>query len=475
MNKNNRKELPDFTSGPIVKSLVTLAIPIVFANILQTAYQLVDTFWVGRLGANAVAAVSLSFPVIFLLIALAGGLAISGTIMVAQYKGKGDLKQVDYIAAQTLIMMFFTGTIGSAIGYFTAAPLMKFMGATPEIINDATTYLQISFIGMIFIFGFFVYQSLMRGVGDVKTPMIIVFGTMILNLIFDPLFILGWGPIPAYGVTGAAIATIITQGIATSIALILLIRGKQGIHLKRKNFVIDIPLMKKMFFLGLPASISQSSRAVGMMLMTGLVATFGTVTIASYGIGGRILSFIIIPAIGLSMATSTLVGQNMGAGKINRAQEIAKTSSYISFGLLTLVGIIMFVLAEPITALFIPGAPEVIQSGSFFVKTMSLTFGFVGMYQTINGTFIGSGNTKKSMILSLISLFLLQFPLAFLLSKHTSLGSDGVYFAFPITNILTAGMALAWFNTGSWKSKKITEEPVTSQVIEETVIEEGIQ
>ncbi|HMR00988.1 MAG TPA: MATE family efflux transporter, partial [Candidatus Gracilibacteria bacterium] len=422
---DTRKALPDFTKGPIIKALISLSIPIVFANILQTAYQLVDTFWVGRLGAEAVAAVSLSFPFLFLLISLAGGLAIAGTIMVSQYKGKGDIEQVDYISAQTLMMMFIVGIIVSIIGYFLSAPLMHFMGAEGDVLPAATSYLQISFVGLVFMFGFFIYQSLMRGVGDVKTPLFIVFGTVLLNLVLDPLFILGWGPIPAYGVTGAALATIGTQGLATIIGIALLMSGKQGIHLKASNMKPDFSLMKKMFSLGFPASISQSARALGMMLMTFLVASFGTVVVASYGIGGRILSFIIIPAVGLAMATSTLVGQNIGAGKIDRAAKISKTSSLISFALLSAVGVLVFLFAEPLTAAFIPDDTEVIQSGSQFVKIMALTFGFIGIQQTINGTLMGSGNTKMSMILSLITLFIVQFPFAYILSKHTTLGFEG--------------------------------------------------
>ncbi|MEZ4087620.1 MAG: MATE family efflux transporter [Candidatus Gracilibacteria bacterium] len=472
---DTRKALPDFTKGPIIKALISLSIPIVFANILQTAYQLVDTFWVGRLGAEAVAAVSLSFPFLFLLISLAGGLAIAGTIMVSQYKGKGDIEQVDYISAQTLMMMFIVGIIVSIIGYFLSAPLMHFMGAEGDVLPAATSYLQISFVGLVFMFGFFIYQSLMRGVGDVKTPLFIVFGTVLLNLVLDPLFILGWGPIPAYGVTGAALATIGTQGLATIIGIALLMSGKQGIHLKASNMKPDFSLMKKMFFLGFPASISQSTRALGMMLMTFLVASFGTVVVASYGIGGRILSFIIIPAVGLAMATSTLVGQNIGAGKIDRAAKISKTSSLISFALLSAVGVLVFLFAEPLTAAFIPDDTEVIQSGSQFVKIMALTFGFIGIQQTINGTLMGSGNTKMSMILSLITLFIVQFPFAYILSKHTTLGFEGIYWAFPITNIIMAIGTVIWFSKGSWKKKNITEDPAIGQVVEETIIEEGAQ
>jgi len=473
---SNKKSLPDFTKVTITKALFSLSIPIVFANILQTAYQLTDTFWVGRLGKEAVAAVSLSFPIIFLMISLGGGLAIAGTIMVAQYKGKQDIKQVDYVAAQTLLMMFFTSIIVSVIGYIIAGPVMQFMGAAPDVLPDAVKYLQISFIGLVFMFGYFVFQSLMRGVGDVKTPMYIVFGTVILNLVLDPLFIMGYGPIPAFGVSGAAMATIGTQGIAAFIGLVMLFSGRYGVHLKKQNLKIDPVLVKRMFMLGFPSSIDQSTRALGLTIMSFIVASFGTVTVAAYGIGVRVLSFVIIPALGLSMATSTLVGQNIGAGKAERAEKIAKKSAGISFLFLTGVGIMTFIFAKSIVTAFLPGEIETIASATQFIRIMACTFGFIGIQQTINGAFTGSGNTATTMIISIVSLWVFQFPLAYLLSKHTSLGSLGIWIAFPIANVLSAIVGMIIFSKGTWKNTRITKEtPIDKKVFIETKIEEGMQ
>jgi len=471
-----KKPLQDFTTGPITKSLLTLSVPIVFANILQTAYQLVDTFWVGRLGKEAVAAVSLSFPIIFLMISLGGGLAIAGTILVAQYRGKKDDAQVDYVAAQTLTMMFIAAIVVSIIGYIISAPIMRLMGAAPEVLPDAVSYMQISFIGMIFMFGYFVYQSLMRGVGDVKTPMYIVLVTVLMNLVLDPLFIMGWGPFPAHGVSGAAIATIVTQGIAAVVGLIMLFSGKYGIHIKKENLNIDTKLVKQMFFLGLPASVNQSTRALGLTIMSFLVASFGTITVAAYGIGIRILSFIIIPAIGLSMATSTLVGQNIGAGKIDRAEKIARKSMSVAFWSLTALGVITFIFAKQIVAAFIPGETETIVMGTLFLRYMALLFGSIGFQQTINGVFTGAGSTVTTMIISIVSLWVFQFPVAYILSKHTTLGTTGLWIAFPVSNILSMVLAYSLYKKGSWKQKKIAGiSRLETKVLEETEIEEGIQ
>ncbi|MEJ2053940.1 MAG: MATE family efflux transporter, partial [Calditrichaceae bacterium] len=183
----------DLTEGPILKSLISLTVPIILANLLQTAYQLTDTFWVGRLGTDAVAAVSISFPIIFLTISLGSGLTVAGTIFVAQFKGKKDQQAVDHITSQTLFMVVIISSILAVIGYILTPAIIRLMGTESKVYAGAVSYLKISFIGMVFTFTYMAFQSLMRGVGDVKTPMYIVLGTVLLNLALDPLFIFGYG------------------------------------------------------------------------------------------------------------------------------------------------------------------------------------------------------------------------------------------------------------------------------------------
>ena len=470
--------MKDLTKGSIVKSLIALAVPIVLTNLLHTAYQLIDTFWVGRLGAEAVAAVSLSFPVIFLMITLGGGFSIAGTILVAQYKGRKDDKNVDHVAAQTIVLMLIVSILVSILGLNISQPIMELLGAEPEVLPQAVSYLKISFIGMIFLFTFFVFQSLMRGVGETKLPLYIVFGTVMLNLVLDPLFIMGYGPIPGYGVTGAAIATIFTQGIASLIGLIILLKGKYGINLKLRKFRFDGSLIKKMFFLGLPASVEQSMKALGLIIMSFLVASFGTVIVAAYGIGIRVLSFVIIPAFGLSMATSTLVGQNMGAGKPKRAEAVGNKSALTGFVVIAVVSLMIFLFAEPITRTFIPDEQEVIESATLFVKFLTISFAFIGLQLIFSGVFSGAGNTKISMIFSIVSLWVFEFPLSYILSKHTDLAEVGLWMAVPIARLLTATVSLVYFKMGTWKNTRLidTETPtdkLEKAVRDETLIEEG--
>src|SRR3954469_22199127 len=197
--------------GPIIKSLLSLAIPIALANILQAAYQLIDAYWVGRLGGSAVAAVSVSTPVMFLTIGLGAGLALAGSTLIAQYFGARNQEMVDHVAAQTLLMIVLVSVVLGGLGYIAAPTILRLMGVTPEVYGGALGFMRVSFVGLVFNFFFFMFNALMRGVGEAKLPVYIVLGTVVLNFLLDPLFIFGRGPIPAMGVMGAAVATVGTQ------------------------------------------------------------------------------------------------------------------------------------------------------------------------------------------------------------------------------------------------------------------------
>lgn len=440
-----------YTEGRIFNSLFSLAAPIIFANILQTAYQLIDTFWLGRLGANAVAAVSISFPLLFLVLSLGSGLTLAGTVLVSQYFGAEDQKKVDFNSSQTMSLIFFVALALSGFSYFAAAPLMQLIGAGPEIFQDAVDYFQVSSLGFVFLFMFFSFQSLMRGIGNVMLPVYIVLFTVLLNLILDPLFIYGYGPVPGFGVAGAAVASVITQALSAVIGLFILFRGKSGIKIHFNQMKPHLFTLRRIFNLGLPASVEQSTRALGMTFMVILVTGFGSEVVAAYGIGARILSFIIIPALGLAIATTSLVGQNIGAIKIKRAEKVATLSSQVAFFGLTGMGILMFLFAEPLTAFFIPNDPDVIEDASLFIMIMAPSFGLLGVQQVLNGVFNGAGFTKASMLISILNLWIIRFPLAFLLSHKTHLGAEGIWWSFPISNAIAALAAFIYFKQGYWK------------------------
>jgi putative MATE family efflux protein len=463
------------TEGSISLNLFRLAVPIIISNTLQTAYQVVDTFWVGRLSAQAVAAVSFCFPISFLLIAVGGGLPIAGTVLAAQYTGRGDDDAMNHVAAQTVLMVFMVSLALAALGYTVATPIMGLMGAAPEVLPDAVRFFRIAVLGFIFVFMFFAYQALMRGRGVVYPPMFIVFITVLINFALDPLLIFGWGPLPRMGVAGSAMATLCTQAMAATIGITFMVRGRHGIHLKWSNLRPDFALMRQIFRIGFPSSVEQSTQALGMTVMTMLVAGFGTIAVAAYGIGVRVMSCALIPAIGLAVATSTLVGQNIGADQLHRAERTNLVSCSVAFIILTIVGLLTFFGAAAIARFFIPEGGPAIDQSAVFIRAIALTFGFIGLQQVLTGSLRGAGDTVAPMVLAMISLWIFRFPLAYVLSAHTRLHVRGIWYAFPVTTVMSAAMAGYWFLWGGWRNKRLLDEiEIQEQVIEEAVIEEGV-
>ncbi len=463
--------------GPILRSLLTLAVPIALANVLQAAYQVIDAFWVGRLGGSAVAAVSVSAPLLFLTIGLGAGLAIAGSTLIAQYFGARNQHMVDHVAAQTLLMVVLISVLLGAIGYAATPSILHLMGVAPDVYAGAVGFMRVSFVGIVFNFFFFMFQSLMRGVGEAKLPVFIVLGTVLLNFILDPLFIFGAGPIPALGVMGAALATMGTQSLAAIIGLVVLLRGRYSIHLVWRDFVPDPTYIKRAFLLGFPASIEQSARALGITVLTFLITSFGTLTVAAYGVGSTLLQVVMIPAMGVSMAVSALVGQNIGAGNVERASQIGRLGSWMGFWLLSALGVIAFAFAPQLVAFFVPTDAGVIAEGSIYLRTMALSWGFLGAQFSMTGVLRASGNMVETMMLSLVSQWVLQFPLAYVLSRHTTLHAHGIWWAFPISNILMAGITVAVYARGDWKRTRLTgpEEILEERVSSEILAEEGIR
>ena len=453
------------TEGPIVKSLFLIAWPIVFANTLHTAYQLIDTFWVGRLGAPAVAAVSVSFPMLFFLLGFGFGLSIAASVFVAQFAGARRHEMVNHVTAQTILMVVVISLLLSVVGYYTAPSVLRLIGIGPDIFADTIRYLRISYIGLIFSYGFILFQSILRGIGEVRFPLYVIIATVLLNAILDPLFIFGWGPVPGFGVSGAAYATLITQGIAAVVGIGVLFGGRYGIRLKAADFIPDWRFIHEAVKVALPASIEQTTRTLGSIMLTFLATGFGTVSLATLGLGMRIMSFVFIPAFGLGMATTTLVGQNIGAGNILRAEQAARLSGWVGFWSLNVFAVLFYLFAEPLVRLFVPADEALVASGVEFVSIATISFGVIGAQQALLGAFRGAGGTMSAMAISLVTQWILQFPVSYILCMHTPLGVAGIWWGFPIANIIATILTVIWFQYGTWQDLKLMEQGIPPEAL----------
>ncbi|WP_042860129.1 solanimycin export family MATE transporter SolL [Dickeya sp. NCPPB 3274] len=448
--------------GSIVRSLVKIGVPVILSNLLQSGYIMIDAFWVGRLGDKSVAAISVSQPIIFLAFALGIGLSIAGTTLVAQCVGARLHQDANDIAAQVFMLSLLFSIPISAAGYFLAPWMLHSLGTQEEVFPFALSFLRVIISGLIFTFGFAMLQSLMRGAGEVRIPLLITLGTLILNAVMDPLFIFGYGIIPAFGVTGAAIATLINQGIAMAAGLLVLRFGRIGLRIYFRAMKPRWDMVKSVVRLGMPSSIELCAHALGASGMMTLVTGLGTAVTAAYGVVNNINALVIVPAIGMSIATATLVGQNIGAGQFKRAHAIGRLSATISFLTLTTIGLIGFVFTPYIIGLFAPDQTQVIYYGTNFFHIIAPGYGLIGLQMALNGAFRATGRTMTTMILALVSQWLIQIPLAWGLSHYTSLGISGLWWAFPITNLLMTAITIILFERIDWERSRLSHSMTSS-------------
>ena len=465
----------DVTDGRLVKPLLVLSLPIILTNVMQVGYNLADTFWVGRLGQDAVSALSFSWALVFLVISLAAGFSVAGTVLVAQNKGADNADRVDHVAGQTIGLVVMLSAVLSVVGYLLAPWLLSLIGAQPgsNVFELSLVYTRTMFIGIPFVFGFFVFQSLLQGWGDTRTPMYLMGLGVLLNVLVDPFFILGFQDnvlfawfglqglesnlyamtgFAGFGVQGAALATIASRGIGAVIAIALLLSGWVGIQPSPSDFRVQFETVKKIVRVGAPASVEQSTRALGVTVLTALVALAGAEAVAAYGIGNRLLSLVFLPALGLARGTETVVGQNLGADQIRRAKTAVYASSGLIAGVLVLVSVGAWVFASQIVGVFITGtgSEAVVEIGADYLRIIGPTFAALGVFRIVQGGFRGSGSTRLAMSFSILSLFVFRVPPAYALIAWTDLGATGVWYAIAFSNVAVAVVAGLWFLRGTW-------------------------
>lgn len=493
MNIFKGQEELDLTEGGIVKPLLFLSLPIVVTNLMQTAYNLADTFWLGQYSTEALAAISFAFPMVFLLISLGLGLSVAGSVLVAQHTGAGETDQAEYAASQTVTFAFLASAILGVFGYPVIRPFLAFLGASPAVLPGATAYMQVVALGLPFTFGFFVFIALMRGAGDTITPMLVMFGTVVLNVILDPFLINGWTVIrdaplvgtvgfPELGIQGAAIATVFSRSLAMLVGLYIMLSGTRGIQINLTDMAPDPQYLRKILQIGVPASIEGTGRALSINALLIVVGLFSTSVVAAFGIGTRVFSVIFLPAIAVARGVETMAGQNIGAGKYDRAQEANYAAAKGLFAVLGLVGVAIFFIPTPIVGVF-TNDPAVLDVGAEFLRYVALSFGFIGIMRAFTGGFRGAGKTLIAAVISVLTLAGIRLPIAYVTSQGmlpTNLwffaqpDVRGIWIAFFISNVAGAVIAYAWFRQGTWREGDVRGTPGSGGVeLEDSEIPAG--
>ncbi|ELY85985.1 MATE family efflux transporter [Natrinema altunense] len=447
----------DLTSGGIAKPLFYLSLPIIVTNLLQTAYNLIDTFWLGQYSTEALAAISFAFPMVFLLISVGMGLSVAGSVLVAQHIGADEEAEAEYAASQTVALSLLGASVLGLIGYVFVNGLLGLFGASQDVLPLATDYMQVISLGMPFMFGFFVFIALMRGYGDTITPMLVMFGSVLLNVVLDPFLIFGWGPFPTLGIEGAAVATVISRALALVVGLAIMFRGTRGVKIRLRQMRPDLAFAKKIVSIGFPASIEGMGRALSINLLLVIVGLFPTYVVAAYGIGTRVFSVVFLPAIAVARGVETMTGQNVGADKPDRAAAAADFAARIMFLVLGVMGIVAWFGARPITAAFTDDA-QVIEVGVTFLRYVAPSFGFIGVMRAYNGSFRGTGKTLTAAAIVLVTYAAVRLPIAYSLSQ-TTMEYRGIWIAFAVSNVVGAALAYGWYRRGTWRDVAVTEGP----------------
>ena len=463
----------EILNGPIERTLLVLAGPLIVNNLVQVLYNITDTYWLGKLGREALSAPGVTWPIIGTLMALGMGFTTAGFAFVGQYIGAEEYDKANRSAGALYSLMLFFSVTMSIVSVLVLPHALHFMRVSENVYPYSLTYATIIFLGIPFSFTFMAFGALVRATGDTKTPVKITLLTVAINIVLDPILIFGLGPFPELGVAGAAIATVFANSVGALIGLYLLFTDKVGLSLSLENLRPDFEFYKRIFKVGLPSSIGQSANSFGFVVLTRIIFGFGDVTYAAYVITTRLVNFLTSISRGISMAMGTMIAQNVGAENYERAKRIAERTMLVNFLIASFAILVIGIFRVQIFRVFLDD-PAVIRESAVVLKyfLVSVPF-FNGIFIVVNRTFSSAGHTKKSMALGIFRLWGLRIPLSYAfgyVASITVLGitiplaelfeftSKGVFFGMGMSNFIAAMVALAWFMRGTWMRRIIEEK-----------------
>ncbi len=444
----------NFTSGSIRRAVFMLSIPMIMEMLMESIFAIVDIMYVSKVSVNAVATIGLTESVVTLVYAVAIGLSMAATAIVARRVGEQDIQGASIAAVQVIFIGILISIGISAIGIIYPKEILGLMGGAPDLIEEGYGYTQILLGGNITITLLFLINAIFRGAGDASVAMWALVLSNGLNIILDPIFIFGFGPVPAFGVEGAAIATTIGRGTAVVFQLAILFIGYSKIKIGLKDLVIRIGVMLNLIKVSLGGIgqflIGTSSWVILMRIMS----EFGSEVLAGYTIAIRVMLFTLMPAWGMSNAAATLVGQNLGAQKPDRAeQSVWKTGKYSAI-FMGIVSIIYLVFAPQIIAMF-NTAPDVVKYGSLCLRVIAAGYIFYGYGMVVINSFNGAGDTTTPTWINFVCFWLLQLPFAYVMAIILDFGPAGVFWAITLAEVLIAIVSIILFKKGRWKSVKV--------------------
>ncbi len=448
-------ELQDYTTGSIRKAVILLAIPMMLEMCMESVFAVVDIYFVSHLGKHATSIVGLTESVITIVYSLAIGISMAATALVARRVGEKDNKAASKAGMQSIFISLAITIAVSIPGFIYAKDILRLMGAETAAIETGVGYTRIIMGGSLVIMLLFLINGIFRGAGDAMMAMKSLWLANICNIILCPLLIRGLGPIPAFGVAGAAMATTIGRGIGVCYQLYYLFNGKRVIQFTLKHLAPDFAVIRSIIAIAWPATLQFLIGSGSWIVLASLVVTTGhSDASAGYQIAIRLVMFFILPAWGMSNAAATLVGQNLGAQQPQRAEDsVIKTAKYNAV-FMGLVSLILLVFAPFIISFFTKEA-AVAGYAILAVRIISAGYVFYGIGMVMANAFNGAGDTKIPTIINFFGFWFFQIPLAWLLSKELDMGPVGVFIAIPVAETAISIAAYILFRKGKWKLKKV--------------------
>ena len=454
MIKQDKTEM--ILKGSIYKILLTLSIPIMINSVIQTLYNLVDGVYVSAISSVHFAATAFVWPVNFLFISLGIGLSIAGTSLLSQLVGKGDLNRAREYASQLMVITFLSSLVFVVLGYLISPHIIKLMGGTGEFAEYANIYLRITFLDLPFMFLYFNINSIMNAQGNTVTPTILSAISAIINIILDPIFIFTFN----WGIAGAAWATLISRAILAIVGYIMLFNKNNKIIPNFRKFKFNKEIIKEIVHVGIPSTIGQSGASLGFIVLNGFIGSYGTATIAAFGMVNRITSLIMQPAMGIGSALTAIVGQNMGADQIDRVKEAFQKALKLTIIIGVLGGLLLIIFDDQIINFFIQSKDDysVIELSIIYLFYTSLSMPLMGIFSVFQGLFQGSGHTKYSMAMEVGRLWFVRLPMILLFKYFTNFGSTGIWFSMSFSNLVVCLYGYWMYKKDGWKNKIIRAE-----------------
>jgi putative MATE family efflux protein len=444
----------NFTTGSLNRAILLLAIPMVLEMVLESLFAVVDVFWVGRLGADAIATVGLTESLLSLVFAVGLGLGLSTTAMVARRIGEKDPAAAAVAGVQAIIIGIVISLLIGIPCAFLGPRLLSLMGASPQIVAVGGGYARIALGGSGAIMLLFLNNAILRGAGDAAIAMRLLWVSNIINLVLDPCLIFGWGPFPKLGVTGAALATFTGRSIGVLYQFYRLLRGTERIRILRQQVRLELAVLWRLLRVSLTGILQFAIAHTSWIGLVRIVSLFGSAALAGYTIAIRILIFIILPSWGLSNAAATLVGQNLGAKQPERAEKSVWRTSFYNMLFLGVIGVIFIFFAEPAVRLF-TNDPAVVPLAASCLRILSYGNVAYAYAMVMLQAFNGAGDTVTPTIVYFFGFWLLEIPLAYVLAIPMHMRSKGVFLSIVIAEAAIAAASVVLFKQGRWKRQQI--------------------